>query len=179
MKTLFILIVAILGAPAYSASLSQQDQDKIMSKIKTVKDAFYANNFTVSINMMPEQFFKHSKVSKSSMLAIANKTMEKLKKAGKDKPPYKIISLEYSNPSESYQCKQSTIVFIPGKMMMEVKNQKISSNGFMIASRAKPESEWRLLDGAHPLARQTSFYDKMYGCQGVKLSIPRYSVKTL
>lgn len=179
MKSLLILIFAIISAPAYSASLSQEDQDKIMAKIKTVKDAFYANNFTVSINLMPEQFFKHSKVSKSAMLSIANKTMEKLKSASKDKPAYKIISLEYSNPGESYQCKQGTIVFIPGKMMMEVKDKKISSNGFMIASRAKPESEWRLLDGAHPLARQTSFYDKMYGCKGVKLSIPKYSVKTL
>ena len=174
MKLVILVILPFLTTTVFADSLTPQERKQIMAGAARLKNAFHKGDHTVPVEMMPDNFFKLNNISKQKMLTVSKLMTSRLKKAG-----LKVISLKYSEPATAYKCKFATIAFVPGKTLIEVNGSRVASQGFMIASRKVSQKKWRFLDGAHPRARLRPFYDSMYGCQGVKLKIPAFSVKVL
>ncbi len=173
MKTTTMLILICLGSPAISANLSGQEQQQIMTHVQQLQDAANAGQYAVAINLMPDQFYTLNKIPKATLLTVAQKVAKKLKNAGMK------ITGQYQKPVVAYQCKRSKIAFVRGKIHVEIQGKKFFTTGFIVASRNQNQNEWRFLDGSNPSTRRRAFYDSMFGCQGIKIDIPAYSMKQL
>ena len=84
MKIITGILLTLVTSTAFSklVTLSPEESKAVIKGVGEMSSAFRKQNYEVSVNKMPTQFFTHFKTSKDTMLAVAKKSMAKLKELG-------------------------------------------------------------------------------------------------
>jgi len=174
MKTMTGLILALFTTAVFSTPvvLTSAENKAVVQGVSEMATAFRNQNYKVSVDKMPSQFFTHFKTNRGAMLEVAKKSMAKLKELG-----FKVTAYTHDKPANSYQCKLSKVVFVPVKMIMTNGPKKLVSQSFLVVSQNENSKTWDIVDGAG--ARHRKLFDILYGCKGLAISMPPYSVKQM
>ena len=172
---MFAILLTVMAASAVAAETTRVtpgEEAGIMKQMTQLASKFNAGDYTYLVNLMPASVFTTSGANKQQVAVQAEQFMIKLKASGfthKFKSLEKIIA--------AHTCKNTKVVFIQTHTEIESSDTKIVGATYMIASRENASGPWYFADGAGMSTR--AIFDKIYGCNGVDLTLPQIKNETI
>jgi len=173
MKEIATMLLALFILPAFGGSVvSGKERKEVLTLVNNLIRAFLKHDYTTTVNGLPDQFFTHLKTDKAAVLTSTTKLMQQFKSMG-----IKVLSYTSGKIIGSYNCKLSKVVFVQAKMKMSKGTMRTLTESFVVVSRNVNKKKWNAVDGA--IFKDRDLLDRLYGCQGIPVVLPKTTVKIL
>jgi hypothetical protein len=171
LATLLSITSAVLLCGAEPTKLSVADRAALMKTAQSVQRAFDAGDADAIIRHTHPVILKFF----GSREQFENTTRQAVKSmAGQ----ITVEKTEWGEPSAVYVSGTDEVCFVPKTSIMRVTDKRARSVGFLIAARAKGDSEWQFLDGA-PLRKDTSVLWQLFPMFPKDVPIPANTIELL